>query len=160
MNGELGLGPEKAGEFIDAAKRSLHLEGIEFIECGIDFSLCIDGNGQAFMFGYNGTGECGAGPGFDSVDIPFCIQCCNEIDLKDVVFVLGSCGHDHTVLLTEQQDLYGFGGNASHQTGNYKHTNAQWIPCLVRKDDIGIDLDCEIVDVICDNANTIVICQE
>ena len=115
--GQLGLGVDyKAVYAVGNATKNPYLNGIKFIQCGFDFSLCIDKDGKAYTFGYNGSGECGAGH-TDNIDIPFCIQSKEELD--GVVFVSGSCGHEHTVLITKDNNLYGFGDNYFHQIGQF-----------------------------------------
>ena len=88
---------------------------------------------------------------------PFCIQ---ELDgMKDVVFVSGSCGHDHTVLLDKENDVYGYGGNGSNQTGNIGGEKTKILPYKTTKKDIGAK-ELSIVRVICDDSTTIVVCEE
>ena len=158
---QLGLGPEYGDtDKVKTAIINPYLKNIKFIDCGYDFSLCIDEDGKAFTFGRNTMGECGAGHMNSVVDVPFCIQSTEQ--LKELVFVSGSGGHDHTMLITKDECLYGFGYNGECQTGNIGNppVSAQYEPYKSTKTDIGIDEYGTIIKVICDNCTTIVVCEE
>ena len=168
-SGQLGLGIEFVDTYIvDTATSNPYFKGdtdanaIVFIDCGDDFSLCINKIGKAFMFGANYSGECGKGrrDGY-SVHVPFCIQTLSGYE--DVIFESGSCGCDHTVLISSYpfNALYGFGSNTCHQTGNIDHEDHQHQPYLTTKQDLGIEdpENANIVRVLCDINTTIVICE-
>ena len=86
---------------------------IKWINCGADYSLCIDFKGNCWLFGDNRSLQIGNGDmKIDVVDIPFLMQTYDE--LKDIRFKYGSCGYTHTVLLSRkepQQYIYVFGCN-------------------------------------------------
>ena len=155
---QLGLGPEYSEiSKIDTPIINPYLKDITFIECGYDFSLCIEKNGRAYTFGRNSCGECGAGDNA-TVIVPYCLQSIDE--LQDVVFVSGSCGHVHTILIDKYNNLYGFGDNEYHQIGNIYHTDEQKVPYKITKKDVGIEENLMICRVICDDTTSIIICEE
>eukprot|EP00483_Globobulimina_turgida_P004208 UN04216 len=131
---------------------------IIFIECGDDFSLCISKNGKAFMFGANDFGQCGNEQD-DNIYIPFCIQSMDEF--KHILFESGSLGSTHTQLISyyPHNNLYGFGSNSYHQTGNIKDSEYQLLPYLNTKTDIGADKNSKIAGVLCGQEVTLVICE-
>ena len=157
---QLGLGTEYEDiEKVDTGTISTYLNDIKVIECGYDFGLCINGAGKAIMFGRNGCGECGHDRSVEKISIPSCMQALKG--LEDIVFVSGSCGYSHTILLTKDNDLYGFGANNYHQTGNIiqQKYRYQCAPYKITKKMIGIGNNSIIVGLICRNHTTIVVCE-
>ena len=134
------------------------LNAIRFIECGPDFSLCVDKDGKAFMFGRNEFRQCGVDR--TQVEEPFCIQSMGAYE--DVIFESGSCGNAHAVLLScyPEYELYGLGANKQCQTGDYDEWN-DYVrkPWITTKEDLGINGDDKIVKVLCRGDTTIVICE-
>ena len=162
---QLGLGNEYEDEnIVDTAIMNPYFKGgtdedkIAFADCGDEHSLCINNKGMAFMFG---RGCLCAQANDGSVMTPFCIQSIKGYE--DVVFESGSCGYDHTVLISIKpiNALYGFGENGYHQTGNLQSEVTQYDPYLTTKEDIGLDNPdpTNIVGVLCDYNTTIVICE-
>ena len=163
-DGQLGLGEDSAEHIVPDAIINPHFDGtdIVFIDCGNDFSLCIDKDGNAFMFGSNSCGQCAAGQDIENIKQPLCVQL--KDDCTDVVFDSGGCGNAHTVLISWYPDncLYGFGSNSDGQTGNIKddgEDSYHYKPYLTKKSDIGMDEHVHIVRVICDESVTFVIAE-
>ena len=157
---QLGLGEEyETIDTINTVVINPYLEDIMFVACGYDFGLCIDKDGKAFTFGRCTSGECGIGVIATQVSVPFCLQ--SKEYLKDIIIGSGSCGSEHTVLITADNDsLCGYGSNRHHETGNVSTTAKQLKPHKITKKDIGIEENVKIVRVICSQATTLIICEE
>eukprot|EP01083_Nonionella_stella_P247938 859020_1 len=86
-----------------------------FIDCCCENTLCIDENGNCYLFGANMNGQCGTiNEEFCfEIKIPFCIQ--THKQFKNVKFISGSCGISHTVLLTDKRQIYACGSNTHGQ---------------------------------------------
>eukprot|EP01084_Bolivina_argentea_P270262 459507_1 len=130
------------------------------IECGNNHSLCLSKKGKAYIFGNNMCAQCGGGT-TQYKHVPFCLQ---SIEIcKNVLFESGSCGINHTMLISYKpnNDLWGFGGNKFYQTGNYntEHADCQTIPYLNLKKDIGIQQNQKIIKVLCDQFISIFACD-
>ena len=167
--GELGLGHMNDQ---DTAIMNPHFKGncdenkIVFVDCGESHTMCISKDGKAYLFGENGHGQCGNGISLQYVKCgnaeslqyvrhPFCV---NET-MKNTMFESGSCGMFHTLLVSSDNTLYGFGYNHYYQTGNTTSDDDQVTPYMISTEDIGVDKNATIVKVICDHNATIVICE-
>ena len=73
------------------------------IECGSDFSKCIDTNGQLFVFGENYHGQLGLG---DTVKR---FQPVKHPSLSNIIDI--SSRGDHTFVKTCNNEIYSFGKN-------------------------------------------------
>ena len=127
-------------------------------ECGYGHSLCLGVDGTAFMFGGNIFGECGNGRGGASVSTPFRVQSMRECRAER--FEAGALGYNHTVLLSEKNELFGFGGNVYSQCGNVNGSSKQAAPYKVQRRCLGIGENHTIVRVIADDGVTVVIAEE
>ena len=83
---------------------------IKYVECGRWHSLCLDEKVTVYMFGDNETGKCGNGTKSGLVRVPYCNNN-NDSKLKDVIFVSGSYGGEHTALSTNDGKVCTFGSN-------------------------------------------------
>lgn len=136
---------------------------IIFISCGDDFSLCISINGKAYLFGSNYYKQCAV---FDntgkSVSTPHCIQ--SDKQYKDIQFICGDCGHNHTVLISNypQNNLYSVGDDSFNQTGNIDDNSSKSTKeaiYLIKRKEIGLDDNVEFVGVIGDDLTTVIACK-
>merc|ERR1711971_1098129 len=121
------------------------------MKCGDMHSIIFDDEGKVYSFGANGSGQIGNGEFGRNVSTPYCIQ--EGEDMKDVRFVTGDCGCNHTVLVSNvpSNELYAFGGNGYGQIGKTDDMNLkQTVPYKVDRTDIGLTEDMEIVKVIAD----------
>jgi len=85
------------------------------VECGDLTSALITAAGQLYTFGDNSQGQLGLGNGIFrtqlTVDRPTRVQ-----DIFDQVTQV-SCGHRHSLALTNQGRIFGFGSNRRHEMG-------------------------------------------
>ena len=138
---------------------------IESINCGADYSLCIDFKGNCWLFGDNRCGQIGNNQRdtMNDVDVPFLIQTYDE--LKDIRFEYGSCGYTHTILLSRkepQQYIYVFGCNL-HCECSVKMRKTRFIqsPYLLNKTEIfGDGQQYRINHVIAARCSTLIICEK
>ena len=161
-SGQLGLGPDFREWQVCNPRINPYFTGdkdenrIAFIKCGFDFSMCMNERGKVFMCGSNSNGECGSGEkssAFGGIKTPYCIQ--STVGLEKIFFVSGDCGESHTVLLSKDNDLYGFGGNSYNQSGN-----SLCKPVKIERKDIGIEEMEVIVRVICGRYSTVLVIEE
>ncbi|KAF9116938.1 radical S-adenosyl methionine domain-containing protein 1 [Mortierella sp. AM989] len=98
-----GLTPESIG-----AKKGLIKVG-----AGSYHSFAIDKNGKALAWGLNTYGQCGNDdPNKDNIPTVAPISALKDHDFADI-----QGGEHHTIALTKDGNLYGFGRSDSHQLG-------------------------------------------
>jgi len=87
------------------------------IECGNDFTMCMDKDGKLYSWGANRYGQLGIiGPNNNqprSVNLPHTVT-------KVVDFALGE---DHSALLTDKGEVYTWGLNIDGQLGHQDRAN-------------------------------------
>ncbi|XP_019384652.1 PREDICTED: X-linked retinitis pigmentosa GTPase regulator isoform X2 [Crocodylus porosus] len=81
------------------------------ISCGDEHTAVITGNGKLYMFGSNNWGQLGLGLK-NTVNKPTCVKA-----LKPEKVKLAACGRNHTLVYTEQGNVYAAGGNSEGQLG-------------------------------------------
>jgi alpha-tubulin suppressor-like RCC1 family protein len=111
--GQLGLGDlENRYEFI---KIQWPFGNIKQIICGGDYTLILTSDNQIFASGNNENGQLG----LDNFDINQSIEFIkiNEFQLTRENIKQVACGFAHTIILTENNNIYGFGSNTSGQLG-------------------------------------------
>ena len=162
--GQLGLGDGGTNKkYLDKAIMNPYFKGdcdenkIGFIDCGHHYSLCVSTQGIAYLFGRNDNGQCGNGKygTGEKVTVPFCVS---EL-ISNVRIESGSCSDSHTMLLTSDNTLYGFGYNLYNQAGNRKRNKWQLTPFMITQDYIGVRKKGRIAKVICDSDTSMVICE-
>ena len=142
--------PEFHGYFIEKNIK------IEWIKAGYCHNLCVDTDGNGYLFGMNNCGQIGDGAPIDDdyggVRIPFKI---NGL-IHENKIVDGSCGDEHTVLLTNDNQIITFGDNTDNQcslSGDYRILK----PYTLRKvDDIGVVENSFVEKVMAINCVTII----
>ena len=123
--GQLGMGNTKD---FSLPQKIISLENVDFVQCGLDFVICKTfDNGEIYVWGCNTEGQLGTEDKKDrrspvkNVDWPNDI-----IDIK--------CGYEHTLVLTEKQQVFSCGSNICGQTGldvnEYKFIKLQKIESL------------------------------
>ena len=162
---QLGLGPDFIDTQLNKPRINPYFKGdkeenkIANVKCGFDFSMCISQIGKVFMFGSNVNAECGTGSrGFDGISKPFCIQ--STVGLESAVFVSGDCGESHTILLSKDNNLYGYGGNSINQCGIQSEDTTCNKPVKIEKKSIGIEESEVIARVICGRYSTVIVIEE
>ena len=87
---------------------------IEQIQCGWSHSLVIDNAQNCYLFGFNLYGQIGIGQNnVKRVFMPHLIQSIDS--MKGISIRYGSLGFNHTLLITESNQIFSFGSNAHNQ---------------------------------------------
>ena len=114
--GQLGLG--------DTTERNVPMlvnvpngSKVKVVGCGDDHTIIITENGALYSFGRNESGQLGLDDG-DDRNRPVLVNVPGGLKVKAV-----SCGNSHTVIITEDDNLYSFGDNFSGQLGLGDDTN-------------------------------------
>jgi len=130
--------PRKISSF-GGSKRVLSLS------CGQTSTVVALDSGEVFGWGYNGNGQLGLGNNINQLNP------CRVSGITGVV-VKVACGYAHTLALTDQGDLYGWGANSYGQLGTGNKANS-CSPTLVGSSVIG-----RVVDVGASHYNHISAC--
>ena len=104
--------------------------GVKAVSCGGQHTAIITENGNLYSFGYNLSGQLGLG-NRNITDRPTLVNVPDSLKVKAV-----SCGNDHTVIITENDNLYSFGSHDHGQLGlgptiHVGPVNDKLIPTLV-----------------------------
>ena len=83
--------------------RALEKKFIKKIDCGDFHSLALDSNGEIYSWGSGKYGECGHGK-FADVEVPTKIKYFEGKKFVNIV-----AGNHHSLALTSQNELYGWG---------------------------------------------------
>eukprot|EP00937_MAST-01D_sp_MAST-1D-sp2_P001609 g1609.t1 len=126
--GELGMGDARTAEGRPLLRvpsprvvDRLTGRGVMDLACGEYHTVAVLGDGDVVSFGYNGCGQLGLGH-TDSQSEPSRVEALCQ---KKVWAV--ECGYYHTVALTEEGSVYGFGYNANGMLG-LGHTDEMLVP--------------------------------
>ena len=103
--GQLGLGHNNN---VSLPSYITNLPKIKQISCGYYFTVCIDNEGFLWVFGLNNYGQLGTGNTIN-FNVPQKIQ----EKLPPILSV--SCGASHTLIITNDSNLWGCGDNAYGQ---------------------------------------------
>ena len=84
---------------------------VRTLSCGVNFTMFATESNELYGFGNNAEGRCGLSwnAGFAAPQI---IEFSQSKLVKQI-----SCGHNHTLIITEDKNLYGTGGNENGQLG-------------------------------------------
>uniref|UniRef100_A0A8C6VEX9 X-linked retinitis pigmentosa GTPase regulator n=1 Tax=Naja naja TaxID=35670 RepID=A0A8C6VEX9_NAJNA len=82
-----------------------------YMSCGDEHTSVVTENGKLYMFGSNNWGQLGLGTK-NTVSKPTCVKV-----LKPEKVKLAACGRNHTLIYTENGNLYATGGNSEGQLG-------------------------------------------
>ncbi|CAG9559714.1 unnamed protein product [Danaus chrysippus] len=93
------------------------------IACGLQHSMALDEWGQPFSWGSDSMGQLGSNLGSHAQDKPKIIK---TLATKNVIQV--ACGSYHTVVLTNNGDLYAWGANSYGQCGLGNRSNKETTP--------------------------------
>ncbi|XP_044271958.1 RCC1 domain-containing protein 1 isoform X1 [Tribolium madens] len=123
---------------------------IEVIESGGWHSCALSKDGDLYVWGWNGSGQLGLGGSDDGVSIMATPQVLDfDFNIKKV-----GCGNKHTVVLTDDGQLFGCGWNKYKQLKNDENE-------VFRKMIFLWDFSKEVVNRLkCGPWNTLVLCKE
>ena len=102
-------GADNDGEDVRVPSKVNGIQRVMLVEAGGYYSVCLDEDGDVWVFGHNMRGQLGIGTK-DKKYIPTKVT-----DLKGVISV--SCGFEHTLCLTSENMVYAFGNNNNGQFG-------------------------------------------
>ncbi|KAG8593380.1 hypothetical protein GDO81_000806 [Engystomops pustulosus] len=106
---------------------SLEAQLIVDVSCGVNHSVAICNEGNIFSWGEGSQGQLGSGQFPQQSPIPRKIS-----GLSDIRIIQISCGHFHTVALSEDSNVFSWGKNDNGQLGLGKQTPNQASPQLVK----------------------------
>uniref|UniRef100_A0A8C5QVY9 RCC1 and BTB domain containing protein 2 n=1 Tax=Leptobrachium leishanense TaxID=445787 RepID=A0A8C5QVY9_9ANUR len=90
------------------------------IACGQMSSMAVVDNGEVYAWGYNGNGQLGLGSSGNQ-PTPCRIAALQGIHVEQVV-----CGYAHTLALTDEGGIYGWGANSYGQLGTGNKSNQSY----------------------------------
>ena len=102
IEGQLGLGHYCF--FISLPTPIPNLPQINMISCGLNFTVCVDFEGFIWSFGENNCGQLGTG-NTTSFNVPQKL----EVNIPPVHSI--SCGSEHTLIITNEDNLLSWGRN-------------------------------------------------
>ncbi|XP_032889000.1 X-linked retinitis pigmentosa GTPase regulator isoform X2 [Amblyraja radiata] len=100
------------------------------ISCGDEHTALITENGKLYIFGSNNWGQLGLGTK-NTMNKPTCVKA-----LKSERVKLAACGRNHTLIWTEQGNIYAAGDNSEGQLGlgdNQERTTFQRVEYFTGK---------------------------
>ncbi|CAG0915961.1 unnamed protein product [Notodromas monacha] len=95
--------------------------------CMAVHNMIITEEGKLFTFGRNEKGQLGTGD-TERRDAPTLVE-----ELKDFTFVSGSCGKNHSLVLTDRGTVFSFGENKSGQCGVGANQQVVTIPTKISR---------------------------
>jgi len=117
LNGQLGRGHSNNDDPDNRVPRPVTgfgLERITLVTAGYGHCAAVTEDGHLFMWGRNGSGQCGTGTAGGNV---LAATRCDSGALADVRVVFVACGGFHTVALTSDGGVIAFGHNYKGQLG-------------------------------------------
>lgn len=101
------------------------------IACGQMCSMAVVDTGEVYVWGYNGNGQLGLG---SSGNQP---TPCRVAALQGIRVQRVACGYAHTLVLTDEGQIYAWGANSYGQLGTGNKSNQSYpTPVVVEKDRI------------------------
>jgi alpha-tubulin suppressor-like RCC1 family protein len=135
----LGQGTSEENEILPSLISTLRTYKVVSIAAGWGHSVVMTGDGRAFVWGKNDSGQLGLGPDAGNVDTPRVVR-----DLTSVRLIGVACGACHTAFLTELGQVY----IAGEQLGR-KSVSPTLVP-----------LDFWCVAISCGPFQTVAVCQK
>ena len=105
--GQLGVPEDRV---VNIPKMVVDLPSIVSVSCGSFFTACVDSSGVVWTFGCNGNGELGIGSTSNEIRKPQKVEGMQAI--KSIY-----CGGNHTLCISELDQVYCWGKNDSKQIG-------------------------------------------
>ncbi|KAL9657247.1 hypothetical protein ABK040_011469 [Willaertia magna] len=123
-------------------------KNIKQLSCGYDFFILLTSDGEIYSWGKNSFSQLGyVTLNENIVKTPF------KISLDDKIIEKISCGSIHTIILTTEHELYGFGDNEEGQLGlpleNEENSEFENYNKPTKINVRHLDENDEIVDIIC-----------
>jgi len=128
--------------------------------CGDNYTALLSDDGRIWTFGENYYGQLGLGMGDNEYkNVPTEIQRNINGLLEDVRIISVSCGHDHTVLLSDDGRIWTFGLNDYGQLGlgDRKYRN---VPTEIQRGLNGLLEDVKIIGVSCGAYHTVLLSED
>eukprot|EP00095_Tigriopus_kingsejongensis_P000582 maker-scaffold372_size192401-snap-gene-0.50 protein:Tk00582 transcript:maker-scaffold372_size192401-snap-gene-0.50-mRNA-1 annotation:"rcc1 and btb domain-containing protein 1" len=88
------------------------------VACGQTSSLALLDNGEVYSWGYNGNGQLGLGNNINQLN-PSKVTALQNVVISKVV-----CGYAHTLALSDEGTLFGWGANTYGQLGTGNKANS------------------------------------
>ncbi|XP_072832977.1 RCC1 and BTB domain-containing protein 2 isoform X2 [Pogona vitticeps] len=130
-SGQVGSGSTANQPIPRRVTSSLQNKIVINIACGQMCSMAVLESGEVYVWGYNGNGQLGLGNSGNQ-PTPCRIAALQGIRVKRVV-----CGYAHTLVLTDEGQLYAWGANSYGQLGTGNRSNQSYpVPVTVDKDRI------------------------
>uniref|UniRef100_A0A8D1H4J9 HECT and RLD domain containing E3 ubiquitin protein ligase family member 6 n=1 Tax=Sus scrofa TaxID=9823 RepID=A0A8D1H4J9_PIG len=99
---------------------------VRLVSCGKEHSLAVCHRGRVFAWGAGSEGQLGTG---DFKEVNFIPK---KITLTDIKIIQVSCGHYHSLALSEDGQVFSWGKNSDGQLGLGKEVPSQASPQRVR----------------------------
>ncbi|OQS01680.1 regulator of chromosome condensation (RCC1)-like protein [Achlya hypogyna] len=123
--GQLGVGHNRQSKV--PCLVAIPNEPVAFVTCGYYHSLVVGASGRVFAFGRNDYGQLGIGTKVHQ-SVPHLITLAPSVRITRA-----ACGCYHTVILSEQGQVFAFGRNNKGQLGNRGSTDSLLpVPLKVR----------------------------
>eukprot|EP01084_Bolivina_argentea_P214156 363618_1 len=130
-----------------------------FMDTKSTHSLVIDSENIAYLFGENGSNQVRKSrTEVDSIQC-ICVFQKENKSFKNVLIEQGCCGNSHTILLSRDNRLIGFGANTNHQVSARVGYSPVANPHLITKEEIGVKDEHPILRVVAGDYTTLVIVE-
>ncbi|XP_076788262.1 putative E3 ubiquitin-protein ligase HERC6 isoform X2 [Arvicanthis niloticus] len=107
--------------------QALNTLPIDLVSCGKEHSVAVCHKGKVFAWGAGSEGQLGTGEFKEISFMPTKINALNDIKIIQV-----SCGHYHSLALSEDGHVFSWGSNSQGQLGLGKNFCSQAIPQKVK----------------------------
>jgi hypothetical protein len=136
--GQIGNGCN-SDQLIPIKVKGFNNERVVMISCGWSHSMALTECGHVYSWGWNGYGQLGIGNTLN-LNEPKLVAVIDDDD--DYVFIEKiSCGHSHSLLLSEKGVIYAFGSNDCGQIGIGGNSRDK-SPQKIRHQNKFIDIKC------------------
>ncbi|XP_017205802.1 RCC1 and BTB domain-containing protein 2 isoform X2 [Oryctolagus cuniculus] len=130
-SGQVGSGPTANQPIPRRVTGCLQNKVVVNIACGQMCSMAVVDTGEVYVWGYNGNGQLGLGSGGNQ-PTP-----CRVAALQGIRVQRVACGYAHTLVLTDEGQVYAWGANSYGQLGTGNKSNQSYpTPVVVEKDRI------------------------
>ena len=135
-SGQLGIGIISNETRINPVKI---MENVKLVKSGkTGFGIILTLSGDLYAIGNNQFGQLGLGTGFNNDSNTNCVALPTLIDLnKQHKIVDISCGAQHTLLLTQDGEVFSFGSNLTGQLGQNMETSRKsvlGVPTIINQE--------------------------
>ncbi|XP_012592732.2 RCC1 and BTB domain-containing protein 2 isoform X1 [Microcebus murinus] len=128
-SGQVGSGSTANQPIPRRVTGCLQTKAVVNIACGQMCSMAVVDTGEVYVWGYNGNGQLGLGSSGNQ-PTPCRIAALQGIRVQRV-----ACGYAHTLVLTDEGQVYAWGANSYGQLGTGNKSNQSYpTPVVVEKD--------------------------